>query len=161
MTTETAPVPAEDFFIDVDDSYNPRELPEGRVRMGGKEYRVRCPKDSLPILLRRYEKDAEGKEEEIMRTVLASAFDPDDVQEIMERVLDPYERIIGVKFVMHTVQEVYKAYEPMMDEDYQEMGLENPMKLGGAKKPQDRLPSSKKQRPKAAPKKRAAALPSA
>lgn len=133
-----------DFYLDADDTYEAREMPTGIVKMGGKEYTVRCPKDSLPMLLNRLGTEvgkAEdlGAQEELIRQLVAASFEPDDVDEILARVVSPYERTLTVAFLVDTVQRVYEAYAPMLNEGYEEMGVESPLK----KKPQDRQTSRK------------------
>jgi len=158
---DTAPGTELDFYIDADDAYEPKKLPTGVVKMGGQEYTVRCPKDSLPILLGRIEQRARdardiAAQEEIIRQLLAACFEPDDVPAIMERVISPYERGLSIAFLVDTVQRVYEKYAPFLDKEYEELGVENPMK-----KPTDRLPSSKKpsRRKAVAAKKTAGELP--
>lgn len=147
-----------DFFIDADDAYTPAELPQGVVLMGGKQYPVRCPKDSLPMLLGRIEEQAKDiKEiaayEDIVRNLAAAVFTKEDTDEILERVVSPYEERVSVAFLISTVRKVYEAYAPYLDQGYEELGLENPVK-----QPQDRKPSSKKPgAKKAAPARKTAA----
>lgn len=136
--------PVLDFFIDADDEYTPADMPKGSVKMGGATYPVRCPKDSLPMLLGRIEEQAkEIKEpsqyEDIVRKLASAVFSAEDTDEILERVVDPAEGALSVAFLMSTVRRVYQAYEPYLNQSYEELGLENPVK-----QPQDRKPSSKK-----------------
>lgn len=139
-----------EFYIDADDAYTPAEMPSGVVKMGGQEYKVRCPKDSLPMLLGRIEAQAEELKtaaayEDVVRKLAAAVFEPEDVEAILERVVDQGERLMSVAFLMDTVRRVYEAYGPYLDKAYEELGLENPVKkTGGPKQPQDRKPSSKK-----------------
>lgn len=140
-----------DFYLDADDSYAPRKLPQGIVKMGGVEYSVRCPKDSLPIMLGRIERRAHeskdpAEQEEIIRRLLEACFEEKDVPEILERVISPQERSFSIAFLVDTVQRVYQQYAAVLDEQYEELGVKNPVK-----QPADRLPSSRKQRPKALP----------
>lgn len=145
-----------DFYIDADDAYEPRRLPTGVVKMGGTKYMVRCPKDSLPILLGRIERRAKeapdaAAQEEIITQLLSACFEQEDVPKIVERVISPYERQLSIAFLVDTVQRVYQKYAPFLDREYEELGIENPVK-----QPQDRLPSSKKpKRPKAVAAKKA------
>lgn len=133
-----------DFYLDADDAYKPLDLPTGIVKMGGKEYTVRCPKDSLPMLLSRIESQAqqEGQDlaiqEELISKLVAACFEPDDTAEIVERVISPYDRTLSIAFLVDTVQRVYKQYAPYLDAAYDELGLENPVK-----QPQDRKTSKK------------------
>lgn len=143
-----------DFYLDVDDTYEPEQLPTGTVKMGGTEYRVHCPKDSLPMLLSRIQNRTTAGElpleeqERLIRDLVAAVFEPDDADHIMERVISPYEPTFSIAFLVHTVERVYHAYAPLMDEQYEELGMQNPVK-----KPQDRLPpaSKKQNQPKTAP----------
>ncbi|MEV6400566.1 hypothetical protein AB0M39_38295 [Streptomyces sp. NPDC051907] len=133
-----------DFYLDADDEYQPEQLPTGVVKMGGKEYVVRCPKDSLPMLLGRIQARAQEAEdpalqEEVITQLVAACFDPDDTADIVERVISPYDRHLSIAFLVDTVQRVYKQYAPLLDKGYEELGIENPIK-----QPEDRKPSSKK-----------------
>ena len=146
------------FYIDADDAYTPAEMPQGVVKMGGVEYSVRCPKDSLPMLLGRIEAQAAELKtaaayEDVVRQLAAAVFEPDDVEAILERVVDQNERTLSVAFLMDTVRRVYEAYGPHLDKAYEELGLENPVKKTGPKTPQDRKPSSRKPPAKKAAKK--------
>ena len=138
-----------EFYIDADDAYTPQEMPKGTVKMGGVDYPVRCPKDSLPMLIGRIEaKAAELKTaaayEDVIRQLAAAVFEEADVEAILERIVDPSERQLSVAFLMDTVRRVYEAYGPHLDKAYEELGLENPVKKTGPKAPQDRKPSSRK-----------------
>lgn len=151
------------FYIDADDAYTPQEMPTGVVKMGGQEYPVRCPKDSLPMLIGRIEEQASELKtaaayEDVVRQLAAAVFDSDDVEAILERVVDQSERQLSVAFLMDTVRRVYEAYGPYLDKAYEELGLENPVKKTGApKQPQDRKPSSKPAAKKATPARKAPA----
>jgi hypothetical protein len=150
--------PVLDFYIDADDAYTPAAMPKGVVKMGGVEYSVRCPKDSLPMLLGRIEAQAEELKtaaayEDVVRQVAAAVFEPEDTDSILERVIDPAERLLSVAFLIDTVRRVYEAYGPYMDKAYEELGLENPVKKAGAKQPQDRQTSRKPGAKKAAARK--------
>jgi hypothetical protein len=143
-----AEAPALDFYIDADDAYTPAAMPKGVVKMGGNEYEVRCPKDSLPMLIGRIEAKAEELKtpaayEDVVRQMASAVFEPDDVELILERVIDPAERGLSVAFLIDTVRRVYEAYGPYMDKAYEELGLENPVKKTGPRKPQDRQATSK------------------
>jgi hypothetical protein len=147
-----------DFYIDADDAYTPAEMPQGVVKMGGVEYSVRCPKDSLPMLLGRIEARAEELKtaaayEDVVRQLAAAVFEPEDVDAILERVVDPAERQLSVAFLIDTVRRVYEAYGPHLDKAYEELGLENPVKKTGPKQPTDRKTSRKPGAKKAAAKK--------
>lgn len=160
-----AEAPAPDdltFYIDADDAYEPAAMPTGVVKMGGQEYKVRCPKDSLPMLIGRIEAQAADLKtpaayEGVVRQLAAATFEPEDVELILERVIDPAEHQLSVAFLMDTVRRVYEAYGPYLDKAYEELGLENPVKKTGPKQPQDRKPSSRKAPAKKAAKKTAAA----
>lgn len=154
--------PALDFYIDADDAYTPAQMPQGVVKMGGTEYAVRCPKDSLPILLGRIEERAAELKtaaayEDVVRQLTAAVFEPEDVDAILERVVDPAERQLSVAFLIDTVRRVYEAYGPYLDKAYEELGLENPVKKTGPRQPTDRQPSRKTAAKKAAPAKKTAA----
>ncbi|MFE2934958.1 hypothetical protein [Streptomyces sp. NPDC059278] len=147
-----------DFYIDADDEYQPKQLPKGVVKMGGKKYPVRCPKDSIPMLLGRIQNKAHDEEdlsvqEEMISQLVAACFEPEDAEEIVERIISPYEHSFSVAFLMDTVQRVYKQYEPLLDKDYEELGMENPVKQPGDRKPSSKKPGAKK----AVPRKAAAA----
>jgi hypothetical protein len=148
VTTETtATPPVFDFYLDADDQYQPKQLPTGTVKMGGKEYTVHCPKDSLPMLLGRIDAQARAakepaEQEEIIRSLVAACFDPDDATDIINRVVSPYERLFSVAFLVDVVQKVYQQYGPLLDAEYAELGIENPVK-----QPTDRPASSKTGRP--------------
>jgi hypothetical protein len=149
-----------EFYIDADDAYTPAEMPTGVVKMGGQEYTVRCPKDSLPMLIGRIEAQAQDLKtaaayEGVVRQLAAAVFEPDDVEAILERVIDPAERQLSVAFLMDTVRRVYEAYGPYLDKAYEELGLENPVKKTGPRQPQDRQTSRKPGAKKAAPKRAA------
>lgn len=153
--------PVLDFYIDADDAYTPAAMPNGVVKMGGTEYSVRCPKDSLPMLLGRIEAKADELKtaaayEGVVRQLASAVFEPDDVTAILERVIDPAERQLSVAFLMDTVRRVYEAYGPHLDRAYEELGLENPVKKTGPKQPADRKTSKKPGARKAAPRKTAA-----
>lgn len=138
-----------EFYIDADDAYEPAAMPSGVVKMGGTEYSVRCPKDSLPMLIGRIEAQASELKtaaayEDVVRQLASAVFESDDVETILERVVDPTEQALSVAFLMDTVRRVYEAYGPYLDKAYEELGLENPVKKTGVKAPQDRKPSSRK-----------------
>lgn len=154
-----AAAPEFDFYLDADEAYEPAQLPSGKVKMGGKEYVVRCPKDSLPMLLGRIqtrvdEAESPAVQEEIITNLVAACFEPEDTADIVERVVDPHDRVLSIAFLVDTVKRVYEQYAPFLDKNYEELGIENPVK-----QPQDRKPSSKKPRAAkaAAPAKKAAA----
>lgn len=154
--------PELEFYIDADDAYTPAQLPNGAVKMGGQDYAVRCPKDSLPMLLGRIEAKAgelktAAAYEDVVRQLASAVFEPEDVEAILERVIDPAERQLSVAFLMDTVRRVYEAYGPYLDKAYEEMGLENPVKKTGPKQPTDRPTSRKPGARKAAPAKKTAA----
>lgn len=147
--------PEFDFYIDADDAYEPIKMPQGVVKMGGREYQVRCPKDSLPMLLQRIQAKAEageGGEEEVIGQLIAACFEQEDTEDILERIVDPHDRVLSVAFLMDTVRRVYEQYAPLLDKGYEELGIENPVK-----QPQDRKPSSKKPGAKKAVAKKAVA----
>lgn len=144
-----------DFYIDADDAYEPEQLPTGVVKMGGKEYTVRCPKDSLPMLLGRIQNKARDTEdlavqEEMISQLVAACFGPEDAEEIVERIVSPYEHAFSLAFLMDTVQRVYKQYEPLLDKNYEELGMENPVKQPGDRKPSSKKPGAKKAAPRKA-----------
>ncbi|MFC4328376.1 hypothetical protein ACFPC0_11110 [Streptomyces andamanensis] len=145
-----------DFYIDADDAYTPAKLPQGAVKMGGEKYPVRCPKDSLPILLGRIEsrapeiKSAEGYED-VIRQICAAVFTSEDTEKIIERIISPYEEKLSIAFLLDTVRRVYEKYGPYLDQAYEELGLENP-----TKQPTDRkAPTSKRAAAKKVPAKKA------
>ncbi len=153
-----------DFVLDADETYEPKKLPRGIVKMGGRDYEVRCPKDSLPMLLNRIRRDAEGEnadavdQEEIIRKLIAACFDPQDTEDIVERIVSPYDHQLSVAFLVDTVKRVYEKYESVMDEQYEELGIQNPLKQPqDHKKPAARKTTSRKPAAKKAAPRRAAA----
>lgn len=121
-----------DFVIDQDDAYAPEELPSGAVRMDGRMYPVRCPKDSLSVFLARLQRRAAESEdpqaeEDLIRELLLSTFMEEDVEELLERVLDQRDRMFTLAFLMDTVRRVQREYEPYLTKQFEAMGLENPM----------------------------------
>lgn len=133
-----------DFYLDADDEYTPQHLPTGRVKMGGQEYTVRCPKDSLPMLLGRIQAQAQeaedtGLQEDVIVQLVSACFEQEDVADIIERIVSPHDRQFTIAFLLDTVQRVYAKYAPLLEKGYEELGIENPIK-----QPEDHKASSKK-----------------
>lgn len=123
---------ATEFILDADTGYDPQELPPVSIRIDGKVYQARCPKDSLPVLMARLQntdqlkKDLSGAET-LVHQILLSIFDEEDAQELMDRLLDMAEKKVTLAYVIHVVGKVAEHYETDLEAQYTEMGMSNPL----------------------------------
>lgn len=123
---------ATEFILDADTGYDPQELPPVPVRVDGKVYQARCPKDSLPVLMARLQNSEDiaqnlGQAEHLVHQILLSIFDDDDARELMDRLLDMSERRVTLAYVIHVVNLVAGHYETDLNAQYDEMGMSNPL----------------------------------
>ena len=123
---------ATEFVLDADTSYDREELPSVPVKVDGKVYIAHCPKDSLPVLMARLNdaqqiKDDPSLPEHLVRQILLSVFDPDDADELIERLLDMAERKVTLAYVIHVVRLVANHYQDDLEAQYAEMGMDNPL----------------------------------
>jgi len=128
---------ATEFVLDADTSYDREELPSVPVRIDGKVYTAHCPKDSLPVLMARLQDRDQIAEdpsmpEHLVSQILLSVFDPEDAEELMERLLDMGERKVTLAYVIHVVRLVANHYEADLEAQYSEMGMDNPLRGGEA-----------------------------
>lgn len=128
---------ATEFVLDADTSYDRQELPPVPVRIDGKVYTAHCPKDSLPVLMARLQDreqiaDDPTMPEHLVSQILLSVFDKDDADELMERLLDMGERKVTLAYVIHVVRLVANHYEADLEQQYTEMGMDNPLRAAPA-----------------------------
>jgi hypothetical protein len=124
MTTE--------FVLDADTGYDRDELPPVPIRVDGKVYEAHCPKDSLPVLMARLQnreqiEEDPGMPEHLVRQILLSIFEEADAEELMDRLLDMAERKVTLAYVIHVVRLVADHYETDLEQQYSEMGMNNPL----------------------------------
>lgn len=128
---------ATDFVLDADTGYDRSELPTVPIKVDGTLYTAHCPKDSLPVLMARLNnaeqiKDDPGLPEHLVHQILLSIFDQEDADELMERLLDMAEKKVTLAYVIHVVRLVADHYETDLEQQYAEMGVDNPLRKEAA-----------------------------
>jgi hypothetical protein len=65
--------------------------------------------------------------EHLVRQILLSIFEEADAEELMDRLLDMAERKVTLAYVIHVVRLVADHYETDLEQQYSEMGMNNPL----------------------------------
>jgi hypothetical protein len=124
---------ATEFMLDADTSYDREELPSVPIKVDGTVYDAHCPKDSLPVLMARLQSRDQiandpGLPEHLVHQILLSIFNEDDAKELLDRLLDMAERKVTLAYVIHVVRLVADHYEKDLEEQYADMGMDNPLR---------------------------------